>query len=72
MLRNDLINLLAEKDNDNVAACIGGLLIDVDGVTVQRGNIVLVLTPEDLSDALRRAASRSPAGENVPGDEVWP
>lgn len=56
MLRNDLITLLGEKNNDNVAVRIGGLLVDVDGVASGGGNIELVLDPDDLAAALRTMA----------------
>lgn len=45
MLRNDLINLLAEHDNDIVTVSLKGLLVDVDSVTHARGQIVLTSTP---------------------------
>ena len=64
MLRNDLITLLGEKDNDNVAVQIGDVHVDVDGVAYAHGNIMLVLAPEDLPNALRSAA--------MPCDEVRP
>jgi hypothetical protein len=56
MLRNDLITLLGEKNNDNVAVRIGGALVDIDGVAPSAGNIELVLDPDDLSAALRTMA----------------
>lgn len=56
MLRNDLINLLGERDNDTVTVDIGGILVDVDSVATDRGNIVLVLDPEDLRGTLEQVA----------------
>ena len=57
MLRNDLITLLGEKNNDNVAVLVGRVLVDVDGVAPGGGNIKLVLDPDDLSAALRKMAA---------------
>jgi hypothetical protein len=57
VLRNDLITLLAQRNNDTVAVDVNGILIDVDAVTADRGNVVLTLNPEDLSDTVRQIAS---------------
>ena len=54
MLRNSLMTLLAEKDNDTVAVRIGELLIDVAAVANERGCIALILNPDDLQDALKK------------------
>jgi hypothetical protein len=47
MLRNDLINLLAQHDNDTVMVNVNGRLIDVDGVATEKGNIAIILDLED-------------------------
>lgn len=60
MLRNDLINLVAERDNDPVAVSVNGTLIDVDSVGYQGGRLVLVLDPDGLRDVLRQIAPRGP------------
>lgn len=52
MLRNDLITLLSEQDNNAVTVSLDGVLVDVDSVAIQAGSIVLVLDLEDLQDAL--------------------
>ena len=57
MLRNDLITLLSQSDNNTVTADVNGILIDVDAVTVDRGSIVIVLNVEDLSETLWKIAS---------------
>jgi hypothetical protein len=57
MLRNNLITLLAESDNDTVAVNVNGILIDVDSAAHYRGNIVLVLDPEDLRSTLKQVAT---------------
>lgn len=56
MLRNTLMSLLSERDNDTVTVDIGGLLIDVESVTFDedRGSIVLILNPDDLRETLER------------------
>lgn len=56
MLRNDLISLLGEKDNDAVTVDVNGILIDVTAVRTGRGSIMLVLDPEDLHDVLSTVA----------------
>jgi uncharacterized protein YmfQ (DUF2313 family) len=57
MLRNDLITLLAEaEDNNAVTVSVNGALVDVDSVSAQDGSIVLLLDPEDLQDTLKRWA----------------
>ena len=60
MLRNDLITQLAQKDNDNVAVDVGGILVDVRGVSTDRGSIVLLLEPEEFAATLRQVASDGP------------
>jgi hypothetical protein len=52
MLRNYLITLLGEKDNDPVVVSVNGTLLDVEAVTDGNGCIVLVL--DDVSDADER------------------
>lgn len=59
VLRNDLINLLAERDNDNVAVNVNGLPVDIEAVTAQSGSIVLQLDPEGLQHALDWVVSNS-------------
>jgi hypothetical protein len=54
MLRNDLIVLLSQKDNDTVTVEINGTFIDIDAVVDAPGGIALILQPEDLRDALSR------------------
>jgi hypothetical protein len=46
MLRNDLITLLAQHDNDPVTVAVNGHAIDVENVTEHNGSIVIVLDPE--------------------------
>jgi hypothetical protein len=43
MLRNDLITLLAQHDNDTVTVNVNGRLIDVQTVTTENGSIVIIL-----------------------------
>lgn len=57
MLRNDLIILMSEHDNDPVTVDLGGVLIDVESVGVDRAGIVLRLNRDDLRDVLRRDVS---------------
>lgn len=57
MLRNDLITLLAEKDNNAVTVSINGVLVDVDAVEAQDGSIVLVLDPETCRTHLSISAT---------------
>ena len=52
MLRNDLITLLAENDNNAVAVDVNGALVDVESVTAREGGMVFVLDPQDLEKAL--------------------
>jgi hypothetical protein len=56
MLRNDLIIMLSEYNNDTVTVNVNGILIDVDSVTTDRDSIVLVLDPEDLQSVLAKVA----------------
>lgn len=57
MLRNDLISLLAEKDNDTTTVSVNGILIDIEAVSTERGAIVLILDPEDLQCTLDQVAA---------------
>lgn len=50
MLRNYLITLLGEKDNDPVVVSVNGTLLDVEAVTDGSGCIVLVLADVDERD----------------------
>lgn len=59
MLRNSLMTLLAEKDNNTVTVRIGELLIDVEAVADERECIALIVDPDDLQDALKKV---SPSG----------
>lgn len=54
MLRNDVITLLGEKDNDLVVVSVNGTLLDVEAVTDGSGCIVLVLKEDDRSSADER------------------
>lgn len=54
MLRNDVITLLGEKDNDLVVVSVNGTLLDVEAVADDRGCIVLVLKEDDRSDVDER------------------
>jgi hypothetical protein len=54
MLRNYLITLLGEKDNDPVVVSVNGKLLDVEAVTDGNGCIVLLLTEDDRSGADER------------------
>ena len=56
MLRNDLITLLGEQDNDPVTVDVGGILVDVAAVTADRGSVVIVCDPEDLRATLDQLA----------------
>jgi hypothetical protein len=56
VLRNDFITHLSQADNDNVVVDVNGILIDVEAVTTDRGNVVVVLNQEDLTDTLRKIA----------------
>jgi hypothetical protein len=64
MLRNDLITLLGERDNDPVSVSINGFMVDVESVAYMRGHIVLVLDPDEMSDSLKQLA----AGDPGPGE----
>jgi hypothetical protein len=67
MLRNHLIALLAEKDNDTVTVDLSGVLIDIDAVTGDRDCIVLNLNREDVEEVLHRMASGAmPASDALP------
>lgn len=57
MLRNELIVLLSQHDNDAVTVNVDGVLIDVEAVTVDRGSIVLELDQEDVHSVVRRGPS---------------
>lgn len=48
MLRNYLITLLGERDNDPVVVSVNGTLLDVEAVTDGSGCIVLV--PADVDE----------------------
>jgi len=50
MLRNELIALLAQHDNDLTAVDINGLLVDIVHVhhDSRRESVVLTLDPEDM------------------------
>ncbi len=43
MLRNDLITLLAQHDNDPVTVTINGHAVEVEGVAIQNGSITIVV-----------------------------
>jgi hypothetical protein len=61
MLRNDLIVLLSQKDNDTVTVDVNGTHVDIDAVVDAPGGIALILQPEDLRDALSRVPARDAA-----------
>jgi hypothetical protein len=66
MLRNSLMTLLGERQEDNaIVVKVGELLIDVEAVTDERECIALVLNPDDLRDALNKANSTSAALPNT-------
>ena len=52
MLRNDLITLLGQYDNDPVTVDVHGHAVDVTNVREQRGSIVIVLDPEGARAAV--------------------
>ena len=60
MQRNDLITLLAEKDNDTVTVSVRGFLVEVSAVTDLGGHIVLILDPDEESDTLRQVIAGDP------------
>ncbi|GGQ42572.1 hypothetical protein [Couchioplanes azureus] len=62
MPRNDLIIKLSEEDNDCVTVDVDGILIDVDSVARDRGNIVLVLDPDELQATLRQRSGGEASG----------
>ena len=66
MLRNDLITLLSQKDNDTVTVDVGGTLVDIEAVADARGGIALILQPDDLQDTLTRIA----AGTSAPIEQI--
>lgn len=56
MQRNDLITHLSRTDNDNVVVNVNGVLIEVEGVKVERDSVVLVINQEDLLETLTKIA----------------
>lgn len=72
MLRDDLINLLAQHDNDTVTVKVNGYLVDVVSVAMEKGSIAIVLDlevlPKGLSDnapAHTLAATRALSTEEI-------
>lgn len=57
MLRNDLINLLSDHDNDPVVVRLGAAAVDVASVASGGGIITLVLDPDELPAALAPGAA---------------
>ncbi|WP_161952674.1 hypothetical protein [Actinoplanes sp. TFC3] len=57
MLRNDLITLLAQHDNDTVTVTVNGHAVDVDTVAVQDESITIVLDADGLRKAVAVSAS---------------
>jgi hypothetical protein len=55
LLRNDLIAMLSQHDNNPITADVNGIMIDVEEVTVDRDSIVLILNQEDVTSVLRLA-----------------
>ena len=51
MLRNDLITLLAQYDNDPVTVSINGCAVEVEGVAVENGSLTIVLDDDELQAA---------------------
>ena len=51
MLRNDLITLLGQKDNDPVVVEVKGTFLDVTAVTGRNGYLVIVLNDDKQPDA---------------------
>lgn len=51
MLRNDLIILLSQGDNDPVTVDVNGSRLEVAAVKADRGGVVIVLDTGDLSTA---------------------
>ena len=49
MLRNDLITLLAQHDNDPVT--VNGCAVDVEAVTMDNGSIAIILNGDGLRAA---------------------
>lgn len=52
MLRNDLITMLSQHDNDPVTVDVKGILVDVGSVSTDRDTIVIGLDPDDLRSVL--------------------
>jgi hypothetical protein len=63
MLRNDLITMLSQHDNDHVTVDVGGILVDVDSVSTDRGSIVLKLDPEELTAVIQKETAEPLTGE---------
>jgi hypothetical protein len=56
MLRNDLITMLSQHDNDPVTVNVNGIMIDVENVSTDRDSIVIGLDPDDLRSVLASVA----------------
>jgi predicted RNA-binding protein associated with RNAse of E/G family len=66
MLRNSLMTLLGEsRENNAVVVKVGELLIDVEAVAGERECIALILNPDDLRDALKKANATPAALPNT-------
>ena len=67
-MRNSLVTLASEYDNNPVAVSLEGFLIEVVSVAEQRGQIVLNLDPEELRATLRQITPGRVGSENRPGE----
>ena len=68
MLRNDLITLLSEQDNNAITVSLDGVQVDVDSVATQAGSIVLVL--DRRSYATRSGTSATPGSASNSGTSL--
>ena len=61
MLRNDLIILLSQKDNDTVTVDVNGALVDIAAVCDADGCIVILLGGEETSPSIDHEETSGPA-----------
>ncbi|MFI5496238.1 hypothetical protein [Actinoplanes sp. NPDC051859] len=59
MLRNDLIVLLSQYDNDTVTVDVRGIMIDIESVGTDRDSLVLHLHRDDVHSVMQNAARKS-------------
>ena len=64
MLRNDLITLLSQHDNDTVTVNVNGTLVDIAAVTNADGCIVIILGRDETPP--------SPRSEETPSHSPTP